>query len=117
MKSDLFLCFKLIEKMSEYKGLFDCFSDMSVCLAGWFYGPCLNKATTYKMTTGKNTSCFSVCCAPVPLTPFYTRKLINKELNIDNSDCNDCLVSCYCMPCAISFEMRIIIKLLRKDVI
>ena len=88
--------------MSGYVGLFDCFNDVSTLIAGYFCAPCLNKSTTYKLTTGKSPSCLALCCcAPVPLTPFYTRKLINKELNIESSDCNDCLVSCCCMPCAI----------------
>ena len=87
--------------MNTYKGLFECFSDVSTCLTGFCYGPCLSKSTIYKLTTGKNPSCCSICLAPVPITPFYTRKLINKEFGIDSSDCSDCFITCCCMPCSI----------------
>ena len=85
----------------EYKSLFSCSSDLSVCLSGFCFPWCLSKSTTYKLITGKPLTCFSLCCVPIPATPFYTRKLINREFGIENSDCSDCLVSCCCIPCSV----------------
>lgn len=85
-----------------YNNLCSCLTnDLTVCVLGCCFPSCMNTATAYKLSTGKNINCCSFICSPQILTPYYNRKQINQRFGIHNSDCSDCLVSICCIPCAI----------------
>jgi len=96
-------------------GLFDCFGDMSSCCCVYCCAPCAYGQIVSIMNTGQTGGmcgdCGS-CCIFTLLGGFAfivtcsTRKQIRAKYNLPEEPCNDCLVHCFCLPCALCQEFR-----------
>ncbi|CAF1302528.1 unnamed protein product [Adineta steineri] len=91
-------------------GLFDCFNDSSICLYGCFCTPCLYGKNAEKIDGSSccNSGClwylmsgWSLCC----LTHMPKRKALRNRFDLQE-DCNDCVATTFCAPCAICQEAR-----------
>ncbi|XP_060752130.1 placenta associated 8, tandem duplicate 2 [Tachysurus vachellii] len=69
--------------------LFDCCSDCSTCLCGYFCLPCLGCSIASDM----GECC--LCGLGMPIRSVYRTKY-----NIKGSMCNDYMIASCCMPCA-----------------
>lgn len=91
-------------------GLFDCFSDSRICLYGCCCTPCLFGENAEKID---GSSCFNagclwylmsgwgLCC----LTHMGKRKALRDRFNLPEN-CNDCVATTFCAPCAVCQEAR-----------
>ncbi|CAF4124369.1 unnamed protein product [Rotaria sordida] len=91
-------------------GLFDCFDDCGVCLYGYCCAPCLFGENAEKID-GSN-CCGSCClwyllaqCSLCCLIHMGKRQALRNRYGLDE-DCNDCLATTFCAPCAICQEAR-----------
>ncbi|XP_044478266.1 cell number regulator 2-like [Mangifera indica] len=101
-------------------GLCDCFSDCSTCCLT-FWCPCITFGRVAEIADRGSTSCptagalylllhaftgltlcftFSFC-----YTCFY-RKRMRQQFKLEETPCCDCLVHCFCAPCAFCQEYR-----------
>ncbi|XP_071480761.1 cornifelin-like [Diadema antillarum] len=74
--------------------LFDCFSDIPVCLLGFFFEPC----HLCCVATDMNENCCTAVCLPAPLLSM--RALHRGRHNVQGTLMNDCCTSTFCGPCA-----------------
>ncbi|XP_048766897.1 placenta-specific gene 8 protein-like isoform X2 [Ostrea edulis] len=81
-------------------GLFDCFSDITSCLMGYFCLPC-----TICSVASRTGEC---CCMPycVPGGTILMRNRIRTIGGIQGSACNDCMVMSCCGVCAVCQMQR-----------
>eukprot|EP01117_Protostelium_nocturnum_P018208 TRINITY_DN7571_c0_g1_i1.p1 TRINITY_DN7571_c0_g1~~TRINITY_DN7571_c0_g1_i1.p1 ORF type:complete len:110 (-),score=13.29 TRINITY_DN7571_c0_g1_i1:60-389(-) len=86
--------------------LFDCFSDIKVCLISCFLAPC-QLAVQANAIEGKEdimhwvlACCCSFCCAVV------VRGRIREKYNIDGDLLRDVVTVCYCACCVITQQTR-----------
>ena len=88
--------------VDSYHDLCDCCYDSGTCMFGWCCPWMSNTCLAYKITTSTKPKILNLlCCMPWSYTPFYNRKVLNRHYGIDNPDYKDCLVSVFCLPCAV----------------
>jgi Cys-rich protein (TIGR01571 family) len=75
-------------------GTFDCFSDLSSCLCGWFCGICLACKVASRLNEN---SLVPLCGGGIVPLRLKTRMLLGIRGNI----CNDCLLASFCGPCVL----------------
>jgi len=91
-------------------GLFDCFSDCGTCCVT-FVAPCIQYGLNAEQLDGS--SCAGHCCAYYILEQLgccclihmQRRQALRQRYNLEE-DCNDCLATTFCAPCAICQESR-----------
>jgi len=77
--------------------LFGCFDDINGCLLGTFCPHCLAICNRAGIEEREAACCDYVCCAG----EYYNRRMIRQKYNFPrDNECEDCLVSCVCMPCS-----------------
>ena len=84
-------------------GLFDCFSDMGICVCGYFCGPCLLCQNANDL--GEN-GCALAFCIPCPYNQTLLRVKIRSENNIEGNICDDYCTTICCSSCALCQEAR-----------
>ncbi|CAF1395598.1 unnamed protein product [Rotaria sp. Silwood1] len=91
-------------------GLFDCFNDCGICLYGYCCTPCLFGENAERID---GSSCCGSCCLWYLLSGFSLcclihmskRRALRNRFSLEE-DCNDCLATTFCAPCAICQEAR-----------
>ncbi|XP_061994510.1 protein PLANT CADMIUM RESISTANCE 2-like isoform X2 [Rosa rugosa] len=95
-------------------GIFDCFSDPQSCCIT-LCCPCITFGQIAEIVDKGSTSCgvsgaiyaviaYMTGCACI-YSCFYRSKL-RHQYSLDESPCGDCLVHCFCEPCALCQEYR-----------
>ncbi|UJR13722.1 hypothetical protein I4U23_000733 [Adineta vaga] len=74
-------------------GLFDCFSDGSICFYGWCCTPCLYGENAQKID---GSGCFM---------HKSKRQTLRNKYGLPE-DCNDCVATTFCAACAVCQEAR-----------
>lgn len=88
-------------------GLFECCSDIEICIVGMGCPCCLYGNNNHSLKdTGCCCPCLSylLCCGPLQHCSF--RKSMRNKFNLQESPCNDCCVAFCCGPCGICQEAR-----------
>jgi len=105
-----------------HSGLFECANDIPVCCCVFWFYPCAygmivdmnmdNKAEP-SMPCGNFGACFTVCAVEicfgpciVPCITSGNRTSIRNKLNLRAEPCDDLIVHCCCLPCALCQECR-----------
>lgn len=84
-----------------HTGLFDCFSDMSVCCMGW-YCPCILSCQNQEKLEGYKT--MRHCC--MPMSEFYIRQVIRQRQNYSHAGISDCYAYSCCYACFVCQDAR-----------
>ena len=82
--------------------LFGCLSDISTCIYGYFCVECLNADNLARVRKEECTLCHLFCCVP----PFWVRQFLKRERQMETNFCNDCLITCFCVHCAVCQDAR-----------
>ncbi|KAL4857904.1 Cell number regulator 11 [Chlorella vulgaris] len=94
-------------------GICGCFSDCGTCCCGTFCLPCLYGENTEKLGEG---SCFGNCCLYWVLSLLGCqcclaagpRGRLRAAHQLGPSPCGDCCTHCWCGPCAVCQEARVL---------
>ena len=78
-----------------------CSNDLAICCKGTFCPCWLNTCTAYQISTQREMGCCECWCVPFTYTPFYNRKILNKNFGFENSNFIDCITVCCCYPCSV----------------
>ncbi|KAL6753698.1 PLAC8 family-domain-containing protein [Haematococcus lacustris] len=89
--------------------LYDCFSDMGVCCVGAhapfvLYGENAEKIGTSSFLSAAAMYFFFSCCACC--FAHETRGALRHKYGLPEEPCSDCMVHCWCSPCAVCQETR-----------
>ena len=89
--------------MTYAGGLFGCMQDTGSCIFGAFCLPCLNGQNHAKI---RDEEC-TICHVWNFHAPYWIRKELEKRNSEDaTNDCNDCLMTTFCAPCAVCQDAR-----------
>ena len=83
-------------------GLFDCFSDVPLCLYTCFCAPC-SVATNWANINGEKCGLDHLCFLPMP---YWTRQAIRKRKHMPAAGVHDALVLCCCATCGVMQDGR-----------
>ncbi|CAL1528089.1 unnamed protein product [Lymnaea stagnalis] len=75
--------------------LFGCLEDIPICLCGFFLTSCL----TMKVPRDMDECVCLPCC--VPAADLILRVKMRTQEHIPGSVCNDCIITCCCISCAV----------------
>ncbi|KAH0788696.1 putative Cys-rich domain containing protein [Histomonas meleagridis] len=78
-------------------GLFGCFKDIKTCLYGTFCTLCLHSKNVSK---NRGEDC-SICHCLNVQPEWYLRKDLGDKAGNIATDSIDCLISVFCLPCAV----------------
>ncbi|KAK9828699.1 hypothetical protein WJX72_001590 [[Myrmecia] bisecta] len=89
----------------------DCCSDGALCCFGYHLTPCLFGDNVDRLRGG---GCCSPCLSYYCLSLFClqglvageTRAALRNKYNLPQEPCDDCVVHCFCTPCAVCQEAR-----------
>ena len=82
--------------------LFQCFLDIPSCIFGSFCFLCLNSSNLANILNED----LSLTHLFIFFHPFWVRKMIQEKNNIHSTYCDDCLVTTFCLCCAICQDSR-----------
>nr|CAB3232016.1 cornifelin homolog B-like [Phallusia mammillata] len=81
-------------------GQCDCFNDMKSCLCAFFLGNCFYCTISTRMGENCCVGCSGYGGGCIPGGHMAMRSRFRGTHNIQGSICDDCIVSSFCLPCA-----------------
>ncbi|KAJ1437897.1 PLAC8 motif-containing protein [Sesbania bispinosa] len=97
-----------------HTGLCDCFSDCKNCCITWWC-PCVTFGQVAEIVDKGSTSCgasgalYTLICCVIGCGCLYScfyRCKMRQQYGLKGNDCCDCLIHCFCEPCALCQEYR-----------